>query len=234
MLRGIRCLRWGIYSLILVLFAAAADADEGRVLRHAVFFKFTAETDEAQVAEVVEAFAGLPGEIDAIRGFEWGEKTSEVGLEGYTHAFLLTFADEAGRAEYLPHPAHEAFGKSLKGKIGQPFVIDYWGEAKGPAEDALRHAVFLKFKPGTSEEDIRGIDAMIRALPGEIEEVLSFEGGENVSVEPFDDGFTHAYLMSFKDTAALEAYVVHPTHQVVAQRLREVVEAIRVFDYVAE
>jgi hypothetical protein len=39
---------------------------------------------------------------------------------------VVTFADEAGRDRYLPHPAHKDFVKLLGGKIEKVLVVDFW------------------------------------------------------------------------------------------------------------
>src|SRR6056297_1994197 len=80
-----------------------------RVLRHAVFFKFKDTASTEDVNQIVEAFVALPSKIDSIVDFQWGTNNSPEGLDdGFTHCFLLTFEDEAGRAKYLPHKAHKA------------------------------------------------------------------------------------------------------------------------------
>ncbi len=100
------------------------------MLRHAVFFKFKDTSSEAEVNQVVEAFRGLPSQIDTITDFRWGTNNSPEGLnDDFTHCFLLTFQDEAGRAVYLPHKAHKAFGDVLRPYMEKVFVIDYWGTA---------------------------------------------------------------------------------------------------------
>ncbi|HEV3025223.1 MAG TPA: GDSL-type esterase/lipase family protein [Pirellulales bacterium] len=99
----------------------------GRLLRHVVLFKFKEEVSAEQVQEVVDAFAALPGKIDTIVDFEHG---TDVGVEnlsaGFTHGFLVTFRDAAGRDDYLPHPAHEAFKKLVGPRIDKVLVFDYW------------------------------------------------------------------------------------------------------------
>ena len=100
-----------------------------RVLRHVVLFGFKPAATPAQIAEVEQAFAALPGQIDAIRDFEWGTNVSIEGkAAGFTHCFFVTFADEAGRAVYLPHPAHQAFGQILRPHLENVLVLDYWTE----------------------------------------------------------------------------------------------------------
>lgn len=105
---------------------AAADAPQ-RLLRHVVLFKFKSEVTEAQVQEVVDAFAALPKKIDVIHSFEWGTDVSvENKSEGLTHGFLVTFRDEKGRDAYLPHPAHQEFVKLVGPRLDKVVVFDYW------------------------------------------------------------------------------------------------------------
>src|SRR5689334_20757068 len=106
----------------------AEDAKQSdKVLRHAVFFKFKDGTSDADVGKIVEAFDALPKKIDSIKDYQRGTNVSPSGFDdGFTHCFLLTFADEAGRAKYLPHPDHKAFGSTLRPHLDGVFVIDYW------------------------------------------------------------------------------------------------------------
>lgn len=107
--------------------ADAATAAQGRVLRHIVLFKFKESSTPADVARIVEAFRGLPGKIDAIKGFEWGTDVSPEGKsQGLTHCFVVTFADEAGRDAYLPHPAHKEFVAIVGPHVDKVCVVDFW------------------------------------------------------------------------------------------------------------
>lgn len=110
-----------------VLHALAGTGGEQKLLRHMVLFKFKADVNEAQVKEVVDAFAALPGKIDVIHGFEWGTDVSvENKAAGFTHGFLVTFKDEKGREIYLPHPAHQEFVKLVGPRVENVLVFDYW------------------------------------------------------------------------------------------------------------
>ena len=98
-----------------------------RLLRHVVLFKFKADVSKEQVAEVVAAFGQLPSKIDAIADFEWGTDVSvENKTEGLTHGFVVSFRDEKGRDEYLPHPAHEEFKKLVGPRVEKVVVFDFW------------------------------------------------------------------------------------------------------------
>lgn len=96
-------------------------------LRHLVLFKFKETATPADIQKVEVAFAALPSKIKEIKNYEWGLNNSPEGLEkGFTHCFFLTFDSEAGRAVYLPHPAHKAFGEVLSPYLDDVLVFDYW------------------------------------------------------------------------------------------------------------
>ena len=95
-------------------------------LRHVVLFKFKDSATPADVRRVEAAFRALPTQIPEIKGFEFGTNNSPENLaQGFTHCFFLTFDNEAGRAVYLPHPAHKAFGDVLRPYLDKVLVIDY-------------------------------------------------------------------------------------------------------------
>lgn len=95
-------------------------------IRHVVCFKFKEDATEAQIKQVEKAFAGLKKKIPEIKGLEWGLNNSPEGLnKGFTHCFIVTFANEKGREIYLPHPDHKAFVKILKPILDDVFVIDF-------------------------------------------------------------------------------------------------------------
>lgn len=100
-----------------------------KVLRHVVMFSFKPGTTPEQIKAVEEAFAQLPQKIDTIIDFEWGTNNSPENLaQGFTHCFFLSFRDEAGRAAYLPHPEHKAFGATLGPVLDKVLVVDYWAQ----------------------------------------------------------------------------------------------------------
>lgn len=102
---------------------------EAKLLRHLVIFKFKDDTTPEQTQAIVAAFAALPGKIDTIVDFECGTDVSVEGKsEGLTHGFMVTFRDEAGRAAYLPHPAHQEFVKLVGPHVDKVLVFDYWAQ----------------------------------------------------------------------------------------------------------
>jgi hypothetical protein len=114
-------------TMSLTMNSTRADEPKTKVLRHVVMYKFKDGLPTAQLQQVIDAFAGLPGKIDAIIGFEKGTNVSPEGKsEGLTHVFVVTFRDEAGRDAYLKHPAHDAYVEVVKDKREKVVVFDYW------------------------------------------------------------------------------------------------------------
>ena len=106
---------------------ASGAASVGRNLRHVVLFKFKETSTPAEIALIVDTFRGLPGRIKEIKGFEWGTNVSPEGKsDGLTHSFLVTFASEADRDAYLPHPAHKEFVSIVGPHVEKVCVVDYW------------------------------------------------------------------------------------------------------------
>jgi hypothetical protein len=117
-------------SLSRTTASVAADAP-GKVLRHIVMYKFKDDQTAADVQQVVDAFNGLPKQIDAIIGYEAGTNVSPEGKsEGFTHVFAVTFRNEAGRDAYLKHPAHDAYVEVVRNRREKVIVFDYWADGK--------------------------------------------------------------------------------------------------------
>lgn len=212
---------------------ASDNPEKSGMLRHAVFFKFKESSSDEDIQGVVDAFAALPSKIDSIIDFQYGVNNSPEGLDdGFTHCFLLTFADEAGRAEYLPHPAHKAFGDVLRPHMDGVFVIDYWGDPDAAKlEKPLQHAVFFKFKDDAAAEDVRRIEQAFADLPGKIDTIKAFEWGTNNSPETHDAGFTHCFLVTFDSEEGRETYLPHPDHKAFVDVLMPVLDKVRVLDF---
>ena len=100
-----------------------------RHLRHIVLFKFKETSSAADVERIVEAFRGLPAKIAEIKAFEWGTDVSPEGKsQGFTHCFVVTFATEADRDAYLPHPAHKEFVAIVGPHVDKVCVVDFWAQ----------------------------------------------------------------------------------------------------------
>ena len=119
----------GMVTLLLLLSFSfsRAQTDSKPVLRHVVLFKFTDAAKPEDVKKVENSFRALPGKIKLIKNFEWGINTSPENLnQGLTHCFLVSFASDKDRDDYLVHPDHKAFVEVLKPHLDKVTVIDYW------------------------------------------------------------------------------------------------------------
>ena len=76
----------------------------------------------------------------------------------------------------------------------------------------LRHVVIFKYKPHTTEDQIRQVTDAFRALQQKIPGIRAFEHGVNNSPEGKNLGFTHVYTLTFDSAAARDAYLPHPAH----------------------
>lgn len=100
----------------------------------------------------------------------------------------------------------------------------------------VRHVVVFKYKPNATEAQIQEVTTAFRALKANIPGIVSFETGINNSPENKNQGFTHVYLVTFKNTQARDAYLPHPEHKKFGELLGRlgVLEDAFVVDYVPE
>ena len=215
----------------------AMSNTDGKLLRHAVFFSFNEDSTDENIAGVTTAFAALPSKIESIVDFQWGTNNSPENLDdGFTHGFLLTFKDEAGREVYLPHPAHTGeFADTLRPHMKDVFVIDYWGTPhQNEIKKELKHAVFFKFKDDADPVDVKKVEQAFAALPEKIDSIKAFEWGTNNSPESHDDGFTHCFMVTFDSEEGREVYLPHPEHLAFVEVLKPVLDKVRVIDFWAQ
>ncbi len=102
------------------------------------------------------------------------------------------------------------------------------------AAGEYRHVVLFKFKKDAPAEKIAELEKAFAALPEKIDTITDFEWGTNVSPEGHDKGFTHCFLVTFKDKAGLEVYLPHPAHKAFVELLKPLMEDVTVVDYVAK
>jgi quinol monooxygenase YgiN len=102
------------------------------------------------------------------------------------------------------------------------------------AAGEFRHVVFFKFKPSATPEQVKEIEKAFAELPKKIPTITGYEWGTSESVEKLNDGFTHCFFVSFKDKAALEAYLPHEAHKAFGAKLKGLLEKAFVFDYTAK
>jgi hypothetical protein len=99
------------------------------------------------------------------------------------------------------------------------------------ADAPVRHVVSFKFKADATPAQIHEIEAAFVALKTKIPQVQSLEWGTNVSDEKLDKGFTHMWVLSFSDAAALKTYIEHPEHQAFVKLLKPSLDDAFVLDF---
>jgi len=96
------------------------------MIRHILLIQFKASVTPEQINRVEALFAAIPGKVEGVVSTEWGVNNSPEHLnQGYTHSVFMTFADEQGRQNYLPHPEHDALRAVFKPYVQDIVVFDY-------------------------------------------------------------------------------------------------------------
>ena len=107
-------------------------------------------------------------------------------------------------------------------------------KAKKPNVGMLRHVVLFAFKEGTPPEKVKEIEKAFAALPSKIPTICDFEWGTNNSPEGLNDGFTHCFLVTFKDDKGRAVYLPHKAHKEFVDLLKPHLEKALVVDYFAK
>ncbi len=96
------------------------------MIRHILLIKFKETTDASKIEALRQLFEAMPEKVEGVHAVEWGLNDSPEDLnKGYSHAVLMTFADEAARQRYLPHPEHEALKSVFIPLLKDIVVFDY-------------------------------------------------------------------------------------------------------------
>jgi hypothetical protein len=95
----------------------------------------------------------------------------------------------------------------------------------------IKHVVLLKFKAGTMDSQIAGFFRELNGLTQKIPGLDDFIGGPYSSPEGLNQGFTHGFVMSFRDAAARDVYLPHPEHERVKNDIVPHVDQIVAFDF---
>lgn len=123
-------------------------------------------------------------------------------------------------------------GSLIIGGIMSQSIAD--GKLDVKQEKQLRHVVLYKFKPEITPQQIQEVIEAFAALPGKIDTIVGFERGVNVSEENKSEGFTHCFVVTFRDTKGREVYLKHPAHDAYVKVVKDRREKVFVFDYWAE
>ncbi len=96
------------------------------MIRHILLIKFKASATSEKIQQLRELFETMPAKVEGVSDVEWSLNNSPEGKnKDYTHAVMMTFADEAGRQNYLPHPEHDALKEVFRPLLEDIIVFDY-------------------------------------------------------------------------------------------------------------
>jgi lysophospholipase L1-like esterase len=98
----------------------------------------------------------------------------------------------------------------------------------------LRHVVLFKFKDEVSDDAVQEVVDAFAALPDKIDTIVDYEAGTDVSVENKADGFTHGFVVSFRNEQGRDTYLPHPAHQEFVKLVGPRLDKVLVFDYYAK
>ena len=100
------------------------------------------------------------------------------------------------------------------------------------ADGPVYHIVHFKFKADAKPEQVAKIEKEFAALKGKIDEVLTLEWGTDISPEKLGDGFTHCWVLTFKNEKDRDAYLVHPAHKAFVEIVMPVIDKPLVVDFI--
>ncbi len=84
----------------------------------------------------------------------------------------------------------------------------------------IKHLVFVKYAPSVGSETKTAILTDLESLRTEIDGILDFGHGPNLSPEePVVHGFKDMFWFDFKDIATRDAYLENETHKAIGARI---------------
>lgn len=106
-----------------------------------------------------------------------------------------------------------------------------WGADRPADAKVLKHVVLFKFKDSATPEQVAEVVRAFKDLKNKIDGIVDFEYGTDVSTENRAQGFTHCFLVTFKDDKARDAYLVHPQHMAFGSLVGPRLEKVLVVDF---
>ncbi len=118
----------------------------------------------------------------------------------------------------------------ITGLVGTLGLVCLWAGCSTVGPN-VKHVVLFKYKESATPEQIEAISAAFADLQHEIPGIIGFESGVNNSPEGLNKGLTHAYLVTFENADARNAYLPHPAHKAFGQQLGPILDDVCVVDF---
>jgi hypothetical protein len=88
----------------------------------------------------------------------------------------------------------------------------------------VHHLVLFRFRDDLPPDAVPAVFAELQGLQERIPGITGFSGGADNSREGLSKGFSHGFCMTFQDGAARDAYLPHPEHQRLVEKLLPLLE----------
>jgi len=95
----------------------------------------------------------------------------------------------------------------------------------------VKHIALMKFKEGTSEEQIDSAFDQLLDLTENVDGVEDYVSGTNNSPLQLNKGFTHAMVVTFSDVAARDAYLAHGDRAKMHEGFLAILEDLAMVDF---
>lgn len=95
----------------------------------------------------------------------------------------------------------------------------------------VQHIVLFKFQDDASHEQVDAVVRGFEELPEKIPGIIGFQWGTDNSPEGLQKGFSHAWVVTFEDAEARDAYLPHEAHQDFLEEALPVIEKVHAFDF---
>lgn len=124
----------------------------------------------------------------------------------------------------------------VKVLLSMAFIGSLLSFTNGPKskKELLRHVVCFQFKEEVSQERRNQAIEDFLDLKNQIPEIKKFEGGQDISVEGMNQGFTHCYVLTFESEADRDIYIPHPAHIQLAEKNKPLMSDLIVIDFWGE
>lgn len=83
----------------------------------------------------------------------------------------------------------------------------------------IRHIVLCRIRDDVDPERLSALWKELDNLRSVVPGMRAASFGANVSPEGIARGYTHGFIIDFEDTAARDAYLVHPDHKATGAKL---------------
>ena len=88
----------------------------------------------------------------------------------------------------------------------------------------ILHCVFLRLKAAMTSEEKQALFGSVVALQQVIPGIIDIKHGPNVSPEGLHGGFVEGFVVTFESPEARDAYLIHPEHVAVGEKIVESVD----------